>query len=153
MSELQRRDAIRVVAGLAIGAVAVTRPGRGDTKGEPAKPEKDDILEAARRNPQNFMFTEKVSFLLETDGASRELDITSALDVDRKLTKLRVPSNSMRVFRADTSRDDFTRQGGVYWSFRGQEGKVQFKQPGAIILMIREDEVVRCYALESDWRC
>jgi hypothetical protein len=153
MNQMNRRSIVKLAAGAAIGAVAATRAGVAESKDQPAEPEKDHKLDMALHSPQNFMFTEKVSFLLDTDGASRDLDVTSALDGNGKPMQVRVPSNCVRVFRADASRDGFTRQGGVYWRFRGEEGKVQFKEAGAVVLIVREDEVVRCYSLEFDMRC
>ena len=50
--------------------------------------------------------------------------------------------------------DDFTRGGGVYWTFWKTEGRFQFRQPGGMVLIVRDaDDTVRCYSLGVDLRC
>ncbi len=163
MSKLSRRQAVKL-AGLVVGAGAlVGRAAGGDEKpaagGQPAiaqqgLPLNDQALEQAMRHPSSFMFREQVTFKLEGDRHSRDMYITSARSHEGKRERVRVPSAAMRIFRADASVDDFTRRGGVYWQFFGKEGKIQFKDPGAIVLIVRErDDTVRCYSLEHDLRC
>ena len=72
----------------------------------------------------------------------------------RNNTQVRVPSGAMRIFRADTNQDEFTRQGGIYWRFHEQKGRIQFNQPGALVMIVRDrDDTVRCYSLVHDLRC
>jgi hypothetical protein len=160
MSKISRRDVVKLAAGVAVGgtaaAVAAPREGSGEVKENdtPGEPAIDEMLKMALRNPESFMFTEKVTFVVDGAQRWRELYITSARDVERKPTQMRVPTSSMRIFRADAARDEFTQQGGVYWKLlRGEEEKIQFKQPGALIMIVRDDDAVRCYTLEPDTRC
>ena len=54
----------------------------------------------------------------------------------------------------DAGVDEFTRQGGWYWKCGKVEGKSQFKQPGALILAVRQqDGAVEWYSLHLDVRC
>jgi hypothetical protein len=118
------------------------------------QPKSDQALEQALRHPESFMFREQVTFKLEGDGHSRDLYITSATSPEGKPQRVRVPSAAMRIFRADASVDEFTRKGGVYWEFFGNAGKFQLKDPGALVLIVREhDDTVRCYSLMHDLRC
>lgn len=154
MSGLSRREAVGVVAALGVGVgIGCPEVMAGEkTKGSEVKPV-DSMLFSANRDPQAFMFVEQVTFQIETDGASRDLFITSALDQQGKSVQVRVPSRSMRIFRADASKDAFTQKGGIYWSFRKSEGKIQFKEVGAVVMVVREDNTVRCYTLDHDVRC
>lgn len=156
MSDVNRRDAVKLAAGLAVGAVGLApRDARAD-QAQPvaAKASVDPMLESAQSNSQIFMFREQVTFRIEGDGRSRTLAFTSARDTQGKATHIHVPSAAMRIFRADAGLDEFTRQGGIYWKFRETEGKIQFKQPGALVMVVRDhDDTVRCYALDYDLRC
>jgi hypothetical protein len=166
MSNLSRREAVQWAVGAACAGGLVARAAGGDEKASgsgpaaigpqaPAgQPPKDQALEQAQRQPGSFMFSEHVTFKLEGDGHSRDLYITSAKDAEGKREPVRVPSAAMRIFRADSSVDAFTRSGGVYWTFFGQEGRFQFKESGALVLIVREhDDTVRCYSLTHDMRC
>jgi hypothetical protein len=167
MSDLSRREAVKLAAGLAAGAGALVgqaaggdeKPAAGGQQAAtpqvaPPQPKTDQALEQALRHPQNFMFGQQVTFQLEGDGHSRDLYITSAKNAEGKPERLRVPSAAMRIFRANSGVDEFTRKGGVYWQFFGKEGKFQLKEPGALVLIVREhDDTVRCYALHYDLRC
>jgi hypothetical protein len=151
MTDVSRRDAVKLAAGLAVGAGTLAiQEARGQEAGKPADPQ----LEQATRNPQAFMFGEQVTFKIEGDGHSRELFITSARDSQGRRARLPVPAGSMRIFRADADLDAFTRQGGLYWQFRDTQGKAQFKQAGALVMIVRDhDDTVRCYTLVPDLRC
>jgi hypothetical protein len=156
MSTLSRRNAVKVAAGLAVGAGALTaREALGDAEktGE-AKLTTDLALGEALTNPQLFMFSEQITFKIEGDGYSRDLFITSARDTDGNATQVRVPPGSMRIFRVDANVDGFTKSGGMYWQFFGKTGKVQFKQASALVMIVRDrDDTVRCYSLVFDFRC
>jgi hypothetical protein len=156
MSTLSRRNAVKVAAGLAVGAAALTaRETLGDAeKTDEAKPTTDLALEQALKNPQMFMFSEQITFKIEGDGYSRDLFITSARNTDGYATEVRVPAGSMRIFRADANVDEFTKSGGIYWKFFDKTGKAQFKQASALVMIVRDrDETVRCYSLMYDFRC
>ena len=90
---------------------------------------------------------------MRATATPRDLYITSARD-SLQGGEVRVPPGSMRIFRADAGRDAFTQQGGLYWRFRDTPGKAQFKQPGALVMVVRDhDDTVRCYSLVLDLRC
>jgi hypothetical protein len=83
----------------------------------------DQALEQALRNPQSFMFSgHSTSQTAPYDG----LVITSARGKDGKRTKVTVYAGTMQVFRADATIDDFTKQGGWYWTCDEVQGKSQF---------------------------
>jgi len=160
MSELSRREAVMWAAGLAAGAGLVGGEARGDEKpaagggqGAAVQPQPDADLEQALKSPLGFMFSEQLTFKLQGDS-SHEMVVTSARGVDRKPTSIYVRSATLRIFRADAGVDALTRQGGVYWRFHNQEGTLKFKQPGALVMIVREhDDTVRCYSLVYDERC
>ena len=155
MSDLNRREAVRVVTGLALFASLNAR--RADAQEEPfgtPKPVTDPELAAAIREPQAFMFQEQVTFQLDAEDRWRELFVISARGPQGSLEKVRCPSSAIRIFRADAGQDDFTRQGGIYWRCHKTEGTIQFKKPGAIVMIVRDQEgTVRCYSLARDFRC
>ena len=95
-----------------------------------------------------------VTFRLEGDGHSRDLYITSARGADGKPTRVRIPSAAVRIFRADADVDDATRRGGLHWQFRNQKGTVNLKEPGMVVMIVRDgDDTVRCYTMTPDERC
>ena len=157
MTEINRRDAVKLAAGLAGGAGALIQQAGADEKpgveGVQPLPTNDAALAQALTDPWRFMFSEQVTFKLEGDG-SHELTITSAKDAEGKPARIFVRSACLRVFRADAAVDAFTREGGVYWQFDKRLGTFKFKEPGALILIVREhDDTVRCYSLAIDFRC
>src|SRR5690349_297607 len=133
MKQVNRRDAVKLGAALAMGVgtaaecFAADEPKAGD--GQIV----DRGLERALKSPSTYMFGEQMTFELAGDGHSRELFFTSARDMQGQKVKVRVPSMCTRVFRADSGQDEFTTQGGVYWTFWKAGGKIQFKQPGALV--------------------
>lgn len=138
MSEVNRRDAARVVAGLALGTgafTAVLADQPDEATGVVGAEAKDQTLATAVRNLTGYMFQEEQTVKLNGDGHSRDLIITSARDQDSRSAEVRVRSASMQVFRADADKDEFTQKGGVYWTFNGKQGTVQFKQPGALVVV------------------
>jgi hypothetical protein len=152
MSEPSRRDVVKMAAGLAVGSgMAFGSPAAGqEPQGAGAR---DALLALALGNPQGFMLTGPATFRVEGDGASRDLIITSARDPQGRSTPVHVPSWSMRVIRADADVDEFTKQGGLYWRFRDKQGKLKLKSPGEIVMVVREDNTVRCYLMTPDARC
>jgi hypothetical protein len=115
---------------------------------------KDEALASAIKHPYSLMFGEQVEVKLGGDRRGRELVIMSARDEDQKSVKEYIRSGTMRIFRADADMDEFTKQGGLHWWFNGKPGKVQFKQPGAIVMVVRDhDDNVRFYTLKLDLRC
>ncbi|HEY4311343.1 MAG TPA: hypothetical protein VGN12_17980 [Pirellulales bacterium] len=96
------------------------------------------------------------------DEFSRDLVITSALDEEGNRTIVGARSHCVRIFRADPTVDEFTSQGGVYWRFHESAGKVKLKTlrgwdhllpSGSIVMLVRDDEVVRLYTMWPDFRC
>lgn len=155
MHFIHRRDAVKLVAGMAIGTVAVPAvaqelPGSFAV----AAKAKDEALASAVKNLPMYMFSEEVVIQLEGDRYSRDLVITSARDEEGRSVSVHVRSASLRVFRADDDQDEFTRQGGLYWKFHGKQGKVQFKRPGALVMVLRDHlDNARFYTLTPDYRC
>jgi hypothetical protein len=102
-------------------------------------------------------------FALDVDGSSRSLYFTSARDERGNRVEIRVPSRSVRIFRADPTVDEFTSRGGLYWRFRDRPGKVTlnkaadaFPKPdgvGEIVMVVRDEDTVRCYTMTPDLRC
>jgi hypothetical protein len=96
---------------------------------------------------------EQVTSRLDGPDEGHDLVITSATP-DARGTLIYVPSRSMRIFRADAGVDEFTKQGGLYWRLGNTRGKTQFKQPGALVMVVRDGEgTVHWYSLEFDLRC
>lgn len=95
------------------------------------------------------------------------LVITSARDAEGRQTKLFVKSGTVRVFRADASLDDFTRNGGWYWRSGDADGKTAFEprptddglsdtppKAGPLVLVIyHPDGTIDWYSLHYDMRC
>jgi len=115
----------------------------------------DLMLEQALSDPSIFMFGETASS--KTDpNAPRGFDlvITSARNVKGEREIVHVRPGTMRIFRADDTVDEFTKQGGWYWKCGDQKGKTQFKEAGALILVVRlQDGTVQWYSLQVDLRC
>jgi hypothetical protein len=110
------------------------------------------LLEQAMQNPQGLMFVEQTTSKCTTDG--EELHITSARGVNGEAQGVILLPGKMQVFRADTRVDEFTKQGGWYWKCGKDSGKLQFKQSGAVIMVVRDlDGTVHWYALGIDLRC
>jgi hypothetical protein len=179
MRKVSRRDGVKLVAGLAVGArvvitnevfadeilkpaqVPVDKPLElelpnevfADESLKPAQVPVDKPLELALQSPSAFMFAEQVTSRLDGPGEGHDLVITSATP-DARGTLIYVPSRSMRIFRADAGVDEFTKRGGLYWRFGNTRGKTQFKQPGALVMVVRDGEgTVHWYSLEFDVRC
>ncbi|HBL48173.1 MAG TPA: hypothetical protein DDZ90_32805 [Planctomycetaceae bacterium] len=150
MSDLSRRDAVKLVAGLGFGMGALsTRDAAG---AEPAQPE-DKMLQAALENPSRFMFTAQRTF--KTTPSGYRLIFTSALrkPTDHPEGVSMLPA-SMRIFRANADQDEFTRKGGLYWKCDKEAGQIQFRNPGELIMVIYDqDGTVNCYSLFYDVRC
>jgi|GEM_PF-1565086 len=177
MSKVSRRDAVKMVAGMGIGAAGVglianrdsdsqaaTKQKETTGKSEPATQvaEKEDgnskridkELESALKDPSMFYFLEKVTF--KKPDRKYRLIFTSAYsnpEWDSQEVKLD-RTGAMRIFRAIADQDEFTRQGGLYWKNHNTTGKIQFKHPGALVLAVCElDGTVNCYSLMYDIRC
>ena len=137
-----------LAAGMSVLAGGTARSGD-------ARAAADAELESALRNPQGYMFVEKATSKTDPSAPhSFEMVVTSARGVDGKPQKVSVRPGTMRVFRADAGVDEFTRQGGWYWKCGKVEGKSQFKQAGALILVVRQqDGAVEWYSLQLDFRC
>ena len=133
---------------LSMGLGSVPAPSAGGA----TQPARDEMLQSAREHPSAFMFTAATTS--RADEGSYDLIITSARGVDGSPTTLLVPPGSMRVFRADADRDEFTKKGGWYWRIKDTQGKSSFSDPGALIMVVRDlDGTVHWYALFPDIRC
>ena len=173
MTEVTRRGIVKCAAALAVGAGMVAT---GSALGEepdntagarPAQKPADEFLARAKRSPEAFMLSQPEIFALDTDGHSRDLIITSARDKQANPVKVRVPSRSVRIFRADPSVDEFTAQGGLHWRFRDKPGKVKLPKEsksalalgaqrpgqGPIVMVVRDEETVRVYTMTPEGRC
>lgn len=151
MRNVNRRDAVKLVAGLAVGAGHA-----GTARAEAPKPEAKDMgLVGAKQNPESYFFTEQVTFKTSTtEPHTFNLVISSALDEQGKRESVEVRQGTMRLFRAAADIDDFTRDGGIYWACGKTKGSFQFKKAGALVLIVREmDGTVRAYSLTADVRC
>ncbi|MCA9006906.1 MAG: hypothetical protein KDA70_16640 [Planctomycetaceae bacterium] len=150
MSDLSRRDAVKMVAGLGLGLGTLAARDAGAA--ETAQPE-DKMLKDASENPSRFMFTDQRTF--KTTPSGYRLVFTSAVrkPTDPKEGVSLLPA-SMRIFRADSDLDEFTRKGGLYWKCGKEEGQIQFKNPGEVIMAVYDqDGTVNCYSLFYDVRC
>ena len=154
MRSFNRRDAVKLAAGLTLGvSVLAADEALGQ---ETKKPAKDPQLETALASPYQFVFGEQVSFKTSTtEPHTFDLVITSARDpVGTNNEGITVRPGTMRIFRADADRDEFTKKGGMYWRCGDTKGKVQFKEAGPLVMVVREhDGAVRCYTLALDYRC
>jgi RNA polymerase sigma factor (sigma-70 family) len=122
--------------------------------GKPPEPADRELADALK-NPQLFFFGEQATSKTDPNAAhSFELVITSARNVKGDRESVTVRPGTIAIFRADASMDEFTKQGGWYWRCGKVEGKSQFKQPGALILVVRQlDGAVQWYSLHYDIRC
>lgn len=172
MSDVSRRDVVKMVAGMGIvattgvgviatrdtGSEAATTKEESTSKRETAqkqatakkeenKKKIDEDLKSALANPSRFMFLEQVTF--KTPHPNRAFLFTSAYsnpEGDRKGVRLR--PGRMQVFRAIADQDEFTRQGGVHWKNNKTTGKIQFKHPGALVLAVYDlNGTVNCFSL------
>ena len=117
-----------------------------------AQPARDALLQTAKDSPSAFMFTEVNTS--RADESAYELIITSARGVNGLPETIYVLPGSMRVFRADADRDEFTKKGGWYWRIKDNQGKSSFNKAGALIMVVRDlDGTVHWYALDLDVRC
>ena len=123
--------------------------------GQTAQAAVDGALDNALKNPHVYMFGERVTSKTDpTAPHGFDLVITSARDVDGKPEQVMVRPGTMRIFRADAAVDEFTKKGGWYWKCGKVEGKSQFKEPGALIMVVRQqDGAVEWYSLVIDVRC
>jgi len=160
MRDVSRRDAVKLAAGLAVGAgvlAAQQSPAQEATAAsDPSgKPSADRHLELALENPERFQFTEQFTFKTSTtDPHTQHLEITPVQASRLGYDVVAVPTGSMRMFRADAARDDFTKQGGLFWKCGKDEGKLQFKNAGPLVMVVRDkDGTVHCYSLAIDYRC
>jgi len=164
---------VKCAAGLAVGSgLATAGSAFAQETDKPAGAAQaksaDESLAWARRSPQSFMLSAPQIFALDIDNYSRDLYITSARDEHGNPERVRVPSQSVRIFRADANLDEFTRQGGMHWHFRDKPGKVKLPkatgseqvklsaaQPvrGEKVMVVRDRETVRCYTMTPDERC
>jgi hypothetical protein len=157
MSDVTRRDAVKLVAGLAVGAGALAAREAQSQEPKrvadlpPPKPPADTMLARALASPQGFLFAEQI--VSKSDPAF-DVVVTSARDLEGKPDRVVIRTGTMRIFRADAGVDGFTKRGGWYWQCGDTQGKSQFEVPGALVMAVREkDGTVRWYSLGKDYRC
>lgn len=177
MSQVSRRDAVKMVAGLGIVAtgagVIATRGTDSEAAAKPyqtpspapAQQQKADAeqidmnLKRAIENPYQYHFLEKVSF--QAPKTNRAVFFTSASgnperksQDESKSRDERLSPSTIRVFRAIADQDAFTSQGGVYWKSDDTTGKIQFEHPGGLFLAVFDpDGMVHCYSLFPLFGC
>ena len=151
MRNVNRRDAVKLAAGLAAGTGLAAR---AEAKGDGPKV-KDTILALAKKNSETFTFVEQVTFKTSTtEPRSFNLVIATALDEQGVSEAVIIRQGTTKIFRADSGVDDVTKKGGVHWTCGAAKGTFEFKEPGALVLAVREqDGTVRCYSLGIDYRC
>jgi hypothetical protein len=141
-----------------VGAALVSATAKDDVK--PSGRPGDPMLERALEGKASLMFVEHVTS--KTDGG--DLVITSARDVDGKPQTIRMRSGYTRIFRADASRDEFTREGGWYWRSGDVEGRAKGERGGGLVnlpegmgplirVVYQNDDTVHWYLLGYDFRC
>lgn len=176
MSQVNRRDVMKRVAGL--GAVAtglgvlITNPSDSSHSAKAAN-EKESTGRLSRLQQDSKADTEKIDYMLK-DAIARPTRFMFKEQKSFKVADNRYPvyftsvfgnpehnpfdnrllPGSMCVFRADSSVDEFTSKGGLYWKTDKEKGKIQFKKPGEIFIAIRDLQgTVTCYTLTYDLRC
>ncbi len=175
-NKLKAASAAFLVGVLGVGAVAQTGPTPASgskataagvpkavaaqltqaTNAEKVVPKAGDgWLHSARRDPSTFMFAEQATSKIDPDAARGfDLVITSTRNEDGQPARVVVRPGTMQIFRADAGVDEFTRQGGWYWRCGAVEGKSQFKEPGALVMVVRQmDGTTHWYSLVIDIRC
>jgi hypothetical protein len=168
--EKSRRDVMKLAAALAVGTgLRGAKSTRGEQPSKPASPadsgkKADDLLALANRSPEGFALSEPTIITLDAYKPGYDLIITSARDEQGNPTYVHVRSRCVRIFRASAV-DEFTNDCGVYWTYRKEPGKVKLttdpgldafnKSPGLgpIVMVVRDEESVRFYAMTLDFRC
>ena len=152
MSEVNRRDAAKIAAALAIGTASTSAAAQEPKN--PTAPLRDEALARATENPSAHMLGKPVTVRLGGDGYTRDLVITSALGVDGKPTAVRLKPGTVAIFRADAGVDEFTKGGGLRWRFFGKPGEAKLASPGAVVMVLHEwDDTARFYTVNLDLRC
>ena len=152
MSEVNRRDAAKLAAALAIGAVGTSAAAQEPKK--PTAPPRDEALARAIEDPFMYMLGKPVTVRLGGDGGNIDLVITSALGVDGKPTAVRLKPGKVTIFRADAGVDEFTKGGGLRWRFFGKPGEAKLATPGAVLMVLYDwDDTARFYTMHTDFRC
>lgn len=143
MSDINRREAVKVAAGLALGTGLFSA---SEVRSEVAKPSLTEFLESS-------MFAEEVTFQTNPDHAVLEISPIAESAQGYEVVSLRL--GTLRVFLANLEHDDFTKQGGLYWTCGDQKGTFQLTpRAGASQMVLREkDGTVRCFSLIPDFRC
>jgi len=139
-----------ILAGLSLlfGALlAATAPAENPPPKLPA----DSMLHSALTSTQVFMFTEQLTSKVVS---SADLIISGTRNIENQPESIHLRPSTVRIFRADAGINDFTKQGGLTWKCGAESGKLQFKTPGNVIMVVRDgDGTVHWYALQYDLRC
>lgn len=159
MSKMNRRNAAKLAAALAVGAAGASAAAeepkhRTDRLTDSPRGQRDEVLAQVIADPSGFMFAKPVTVRLGGDGHTRDLVITSALGVDGKPSAVRLKPGKVAIFRADAGVDDFTKEGGLRWQFFGKPGEAKLESPGAIVMVLHDwDDTARFYTMHFDLRC
>lgn len=150
-----------ILTGLLAGAALLTPKSLADE--QPQDKIVDPMLARALEGEGPYMFAEHA---ISQTGSAGDLVITSTRNATGKPQKLRIRSGTTAIFRADTSRDEFTKSGGWYWRCGETEGKARFgdERPfsssnpaggtGPLIRVVyQNDGTVHWYRLTYDLRC
>ena len=157
MTDLTRRDAAKLAAGMATTALIA-----GGALAQEPSSQADPRLERIGGGSLGKMFLEQTTSQIKGSRLDRDLYVTSAAgaDADDATGRLKIRDRVAVVFRTDPSRDEFTKQGGFYWECGDEKGQVLFKQHPFVehgerlVMAVREsDGTVRWYSLIPDLRC
>ena len=160
MRSLTRREAGAVAAAALATPITMSQAsGAVPNEGETPKTTDNDLDKAlahAVRNPQAFQLRPAGSFHLNSDGRSRSLVISQALNANKQRDDVYMKSDSMRIFRAEP-----LETGGFFkWRFHDKEGSFETsltswsRSLGPILMVFREGpDLVRVYVMTPDMRC
>ncbi len=152
MSDVSRRDAVKLAAALAVGAIAASEASGEVPRKATATKTPDPKLKLAFEDPEAFMFPEMVTF--KTDHHTEHLEFGPVKVARSGYDVVLVPTGAMRIFGTDLAHDEFTKQGGVYWRCGKTNGKFQFKTAATFVMVVRDlDGTTRCYSMAFDLRC
>jgi hypothetical protein len=101
----------------------------------PSTDVRDKMLADAYSGLRPLMFVEQLSTRIDSRA---DLVISSALDTQGRQTSVILKTGTVGVFRADATKDEFTRLGGWYWRCGELSGKEKFESSGAQVLDMRQ---------------
>ncbi|MEW4527002.1 hypothetical protein [Maioricimonas sp. JC845] len=159
---INRRAVLATLGGAALATSASPGVLPGET-GDSTAPAVDKALMATRDGRLGgYMFLDQATSKVDP---KRDLLITSARVPSGESLPVRIRPATMSVFRVDTTVDDFTGEGGWYWTNGQTEGKTRFESgrtplintpPGGgplVMVVYQADGTVHWYSLQIDLRC